>query len=190
MPPRTLLSAEQRTRLFAIPTESAEMVRHYTLGADDLALVRTKRRSVNRVGFAIQLCLLRYPGFGLGPAEQPPEGMIAFVAHQLGASPPTFGDYAQRDQTGRAHVVELQRYLGLRTFGLADWRARLRVGSDTAWATDRGEPIVVAILAHLRANRIVLPSPRRFEVGDIVCWTTCARATLSWSGSSTGCRVR
>lgn len=163
MPPRTLLSAEQRTRLFATPTESAEMVRHYTLGADDLAFVRTKRRSVNRVGFAIQLCLLRYPGFGLGPAEQPPEGMISFVAHQLGAPPAAFGNYAQRDQTRRAHVVELQRYLGLRTFGLADWRACLRVGSDAAWATDRGEPIVVAILAHLRANRVVLPSATVLE---------------------------
>ena len=29
---RTLLSAEQRARLFAIPTEPAEMIRHYALG--------------------------------------------------------------------------------------------------------------------------------------------------------------
>ena len=163
MPARTLLSVEQRNRLFSIPTESAEMVRHYTLSADDLALIRTKRRSVNRVGFAIQLCLLRYPGFDLGSAEQPPEGMIAFVGNQLGAPPAAFADYAQRDQTRREHVVELQRYLGLRTFGLADWRAYLRAGSDAAWATDRGEPIVVAILAHLRANGVVLPSATVLE---------------------------
>jgi uncharacterized protein DUF4158 len=129
------------------------MVRHYSLGADDLALVRTKRRSVNRVGFAVQLCLLRYPGFGMGPAEQPSEAMIAFVSHQLGVPPADFADYAQRDQTRREHVVELQRYLCLRSFGLGDWRACLRLGSEAAWATDHGEPIVRAILAHLRANR-------------------------------------
>jgi TnpA family transposase len=64
MPARTLLSPEQRTRLFSTPADPAEMVRHYTLGADDFALIRTKRRSVNRIGFAAQLCLLRYPGFG------------------------------------------------------------------------------------------------------------------------------
>ncbi len=29
MPPRTLLSSEQRTRLFSIPTDPAEMTRHY-----------------------------------------------------------------------------------------------------------------------------------------------------------------
>jgi len=163
MPARTLLSSEQRTRLFSIPTDPAEMVRHYTLGADDLALVRTKRRSVNRVGFAVQLCLLRYPGFGLGPAEQPSETMITFVAHQLSVPSADFADYAQRDQTRREHVVELQRYLGLRSFGLADWRACLHVGSDAAWATDRGEPIVLAILAHLRASRVVLPSTTVLE---------------------------
>jgi hypothetical protein len=163
MPARTLLSSEQRTRLFSIPTDPPEMVRHYTLGADDLALVRTKRRPVNRVGFAVQLCLLRYPGFGLGPGEQPSEAVIAFVAHQLGAPPADFSDYAQRDQTRREHVVELQRYLCLRSFGLADWRACLRVGSEAAWATDRGEPIVLTILAHLRANRVVLPSATVLE---------------------------
>ena len=123
------------------------MVRHYVLGADDLALIRTKRRSINRLGFAIQLCLLRYPGLGMGPAEQPPEAMIAFVAHQLGVPSAVFADYAQRDQTRREHAVELQRYLCLRSFGLADWRACLRVGADAAWATDRGEPIVQAMLA-------------------------------------------
>jgi len=65
MPTRTLLSSEQRTRLFAIPSASVEMVRHYVLGAEDLALIRTKRRSINRLGFAVQLCLLRYAGLGL-----------------------------------------------------------------------------------------------------------------------------
>ena len=71
MPRRSLLSSEQHTRLFAIPTDSAQMARHYILSTDDLALIRTKRRAINRLGFAIQLCLLRHPGQGLGPARQP-----------------------------------------------------------------------------------------------------------------------
>ena len=74
MPRRSLLSTEQRTRLFAIPVGHAEMAKHYVLSADDLALVRTKRRSINQLGFALQLCLLQHPGQGLGPGERPPEG--------------------------------------------------------------------------------------------------------------------
>jgi hypothetical protein len=48
MPRRSLLSAEQRTRLFAIPTTPAEMAKHYVLGPEDLLLVRAKRRAVAR----------------------------------------------------------------------------------------------------------------------------------------------
>src|SRR4051794_3603641 len=163
MPRRTLLSVEQRARLFAIPNIPAEMARHYVLGAEDLALVRSKRRAANRLGFAVQLCLLRHPGLGLGPNERPPEPMLTFVAEQVGASPADFAEYAHRDQTRRKHAAELQAILGLRGFRLADWRACLRVGTDAAWATDRGEPIVRAMLAHLRAVGVLVPGATVLE---------------------------
>ena len=160
---RTLLSAEQRTRLFGIPTEASEMAKHYVLNPEDLALIRTKRRSGNRLGFALQLCLLRHPGQGLGFDEHPPEAMIAFVARQLRVSPSAFSDYALRDQTRREHAIELQKALGLRGFRLAEWRACLNVGANAAWATDRGEPIVQAMLAHLRAERVLVPAASVLE---------------------------
>ena len=74
-PPRTLLSAEERARLFAPLADPAELVRYNMLDADDLALIRTKRRSISRLGFAVQLCLLRYPSFqaaSLGTRFHPP----------------------------------------------------------------------------------------------------------------------
>ena len=78
-------------------------------------------------------------------------------------SPMLFGEYARRAETRREHVLELQRLLRLRSFGLADWRACLRVGAEAAWATDRGEPIVEAMLAHLRANGVLLPAAAVLE---------------------------
>jgi TnpA family transposase len=122
---RTLLSADQRTRVFGIPTEASEMAKYYVLSPEDLALIRAKRRSSNRLGFAVQLCLLRHPGQGLGFSEHPPGAMIAFVARQLRVSPSAFSEYALRDQTRREHAIELQKALGLRGFRLADWRACL-----------------------------------------------------------------
>ena len=163
MPPRTLLSSEQRTRLFAIPTDAPEMTRHYVLDADDLALVGARRRAGNRLGFAVQLCALRHPGRVLDPSELPPAPMLAFVARQIGVDPALFGEYARRAETRREHLLELQRLLRLRSFGLADWRACLRVGTDAAWATDRGEPIVQAMLAHLRASGVLLPAAAVLE---------------------------
>ena len=82
MPRCTLLSSQQRARLFSIPIDAAEMTRHFVLRAEDLTLIRTKRRAVNRLGFAIQLCALRHPGRVLDPAELPPEPMLAFVGKQ------------------------------------------------------------------------------------------------------------
>lgn len=163
MPVRALLSAEQRTRLFSIPTDTAAMARHYVLDSTDLANIRARRRASNRLGFAVQLCILRHPGRVLDPAESPPARMLAFVAKQIGADPALFGEYARRAETRREHLLELQKFLGLRGFGLENWRSCLRAGADAAWATERGEPIVQAMLDHLRANNVVLPSATVLE---------------------------
>lgn len=32
------------------------------------------------------------------------------------------------------------------------------MGANAAWATDRGEPIVEAMLAHLRADNVLIPA--------------------------------
>jgi hypothetical protein len=57
---RTLLSSEQRARLFGIPTDPPEMAKRYVLSADDLALVGAKRRSGNRLGslFSFACCAI------------------------------------------------------------------------------------------------------------------------------------
>ena len=166
MPRRTLLSAEQRSRLFAIPVDPAEMARHYVLSADDLALARTKRRAVNRLGFAVQLCLLRHPGQGLEPGQRPPEAMIAFVARQLGTSPAAFADYAlpgSDPQGTRSRIAEAPATSGLQAGRLA----RLLAG---------------------RRGHGVGHGPRRADsFGQ--CWSICELPTCSspprrcWSGS-------
>jgi Domain of unknown function (DUF4158) len=157
MPHRALLTVDQRARLFAIPVDPAEMVRHYLFDKSDFARIRSRRRAVNQLGFAVQICLFRFPGQGLGPSSRLPEPFLLFVANQLGIDPALFGEYARRNQTRREHAVELQGLLGLRSFRLADWRATLEVGAEAAWSTDRGEPIVQAMLEWLRVANVIVP---------------------------------
>jgi TnpA family transposase len=38
------------------------MVRHYTLSSEDLALINRRRGDPNRLGFALMLCYLHFPG--------------------------------------------------------------------------------------------------------------------------------
>ena len=59
---RTVLTSRQRSALFALPQREADLLRHYTLSDEDLQNIGAKRRPRNKLGFAAQLCVLRYPG--------------------------------------------------------------------------------------------------------------------------------
>ncbi len=59
---RQQLSEAQITALLDPPTDQRELVRHYTLSAADLAAIRRCRGDHNRLGHALMLCYLRYPG--------------------------------------------------------------------------------------------------------------------------------
>lgn len=80
MPRRTVLSEEQRAALLALPDDETLLVQHWTLSQDDLAVMVRRRRPHNRLGFAIQLCALRYPGRLLRPGELIPHVSLAFVS--------------------------------------------------------------------------------------------------------------
>ena len=85
--------------LFDPPTDPAAIVRHYTLSPDDLTLIRQRRRDANRLGFAVHLAYLKFPGRILGSEETPAPDMVAFLAHQLGIESGAYREYAQRDET-------------------------------------------------------------------------------------------
>lgn len=106
---RRLLGDEQWTALLALPASERDVVRHCTLTPDDLALVGAKRSTPNRLGCALLLCALRYPGRALEPGEKPPVPMVAFVARQLGIEPAVFATGPDRPLTRREQLAELMR---------------------------------------------------------------------------------
>ena len=65
MPRRSILSTAERENLLALPDTQEDLIRHYTFSESDLSLIRQRRGNANRFGFAMQLCLLRYPGHPL-----------------------------------------------------------------------------------------------------------------------------
>jgi hypothetical protein len=56
---RQLLTEGERRQLFGAPADPDALVRHYTLSRSDLDFVATRRGDANRLGFAVQLALLR-----------------------------------------------------------------------------------------------------------------------------------
>ena len=123
MPRRLILSATVRDTLLALPESQDDLIRYYTFNDSDLSLIRQRRGDANRLGFAVQLCLLRYPGYALGTDSELPEPVILWVAKQVQAEPASWAKYGERDVTRREHAQELRTYLQLAPFGLSDFRA-------------------------------------------------------------------
>jgi TnpA family transposase len=65
MPRRRFFTPAERATLLQPSQSEEEFARHYTFTETDLSLIRQRRGDANRLGFAVQLCLLRFPGRGL-----------------------------------------------------------------------------------------------------------------------------
>ena len=116
MPRRTVLTPAQRGALLALPQDDADLARHYTLSEEDPGIIRRRRRQANRLGFALQLCVLRYPGRLLRRGEVVPERVVRFIGRQLGIEEDALGGYAVRIATRYLHSSTLQDLHGFRPF--------------------------------------------------------------------------
>jgi Domain of unknown function (DUF4158) len=99
------------------PSDQRELVRHDTLSDTDLAAIRRCRGDHNRLGHALMLCYLRYPGRPLRAGERPPGPLLAFIADQIGVLPESVDEYLIAERNRRCHAAELQDRLQLRPFG-------------------------------------------------------------------------
>jgi TnpA family transposase len=108
MPRRYILTACERAGLVAIPTDETELIRLYTLSEQDLSVIKQRRGDANRLGFAVLLCCLRYPGYALPAGEDPPHTFLTMISAQLGVEPEIWAEYAGREETRREHLSELR----------------------------------------------------------------------------------
>lgn len=159
MPRRRALTEAQLTNLLALPTAEPDLVRHWTLGDADLVAVNQRRRDRNRLGFAVQLCALRYPGRLLRPGELIPADALRFVAEQLGIHPDVLASYATRFQTRYEQLGDLRT-----AFGFADLTPALRRDIlgwllPVALATTSAPGIAQALMEELRRRSLIAPGP-------------------------------
>jgi TnpA family transposase len=160
MAKRKLLKDQDRRKLFDIPVDEDSLIRHYSLSPSDRLEIELRRRDHNRLGFAIQLCLMRYPGRVLGAEETQPGAMLRYVADQIGATPEAFVLYARREETRRDHTARLMVYLDKRSATVQDPRAALLAAIQAATMSDDGAAIASSTVAAFRERGSVLPVVR------------------------------
>ena len=71
---RPTLTPEQRHALTQIPSDLSDrdIARHYTFTEKERELINRRRRASNRLGFAVQLALLKFPGRTLMEVKEVP----------------------------------------------------------------------------------------------------------------------
>ena len=173
MPRRSILSAAERESLLALPDNRDDLIRRYTLSESDLSFIRQRRGPANRLGFAIQLCYLRFPGVVLGVEQLPFAPLLHLVANQLGISVEAWTDYGGRAETRREHLGELQSVFGFEPFTTGHHRLAVQELIETAQRTDKSIVLATTLVEMLRARAILLP---RLNTIERVCAEAVTRA--------------
>ena len=163
MPRRSVLTPAERSALFAIPEHDDELIRRYTLSEVDLSVIRQRRGASNRLGFAVQLCYLRFPGVVLGANDSPSPSVLRVVAMQLNTSVEKWAEYGQREQTRREHLVELQTHFGFKPFTMRHYRDAVNGLTETATRTDKGAVLASELVDLLRTQLVILPAVNAIE---------------------------
>jgi hypothetical protein len=163
--PIDFLTPAERDRLnhFPEPIPDEDLRIFFTLSNRDTQEVRKQRGAHNQLGFALQLCALRYLGFAPDDLGVTPWIAVTFVAQQLGLSPGVLTAYGGRLPTRTTHFLQVQAYLGFRPALPLDFAAL------TAWLVERAlehdKPTLLLQLAcdKLRRDQIVRPGITRLE---------------------------
>ncbi|GMQ61390.1 hypothetical protein AN2V17_06190 [Vallitalea sp. AN17-2] len=77
---RELFTQEQRSSFMEIPEDECSIGSYYTLSNYDIKIINKRRRPENKIGFAIQLAVLRYPGWPYTHIDNIPSAVIEYIS--------------------------------------------------------------------------------------------------------------
>ena len=160
---RTLLSEVWWQQAIGMPDDEREIVKHYTLDQADLDLILRQNRAPNRLGLACVLACFRHPGRALADNEIPPQGMLRYLAQQIGVDHRGIHEYFERPQTRREHLAMLLDRLNARPFSSADVRALTGWLTPAAQTMRRADTLAEMVFEELRRRHILLPPRAALE---------------------------
>lgn len=157
MPGRIPMTARQRATPLALPDSEAVVVRHHSLDAQDLAAIGVARTPATKLGYAPQLCCLRYPGRHLRQSDLLPAIMLEHIAEQVGVEAQVITDFARRTPTRYDQLASIKA-----RFGFTDLNRPMRATimgwlEGEAMTIVDGRILLDRLLDELRARRIVIP---------------------------------
>lgn len=170
---RELLTPEQRQALMQIPEDEWVLGTYYTFSKRDLEIINKRRREENRLGFAVQLAVLRYPGWPYTHIKNIPDSVIHYISKQIGATPSSLSLYPQRENTLWDHLKEIRSEYDFLTFTLKEYRMTFKHLHQLALENGDAIHLLHECIDFLRKNKIILPA---FTTLERMVWEARAMA--------------
>lgn len=157
MPARIPMTERQRAALLALPESETVVAQRHGLDSEDLAAIGGARTPATRLGYALQLCCLRYPGRHLLKGELLPAAMLDHVAEQVGVDAQAIADFARRTPTRYDQLAAIKIRFGFTDMGRPSRIAMMTWLDSVSMPIVDGRLLLNLLLDELRARRIVIP---------------------------------
>ncbi len=163
--PVQLFSAAERERLDRFPdtVEHDDLITFFTLSDEDKARIPVFSAAPNRLGFALQLCTLRFIGFVPDALTIMPGPVVEHVASQLGVAPRVLASYGARAHTRTDHLQEVLEYLGYRRASRGDLKDLSRWLLERALEHDKPSLLYTLTCERPHSEKILRPGVTRLE---------------------------
>ena len=135
----------------------------FLLTDDDKREVRRQRAPHNHLGYALQLCSLRYLGFVPDNLQAIPRRVVTFVAEQLAVDPGGLVSYAKWRRTQTDHERHVQAYLRFRRATPIDLHALQTWLLERALEHDKPTLLLQLACEKLHREKIIRPGVTRLE---------------------------
>ena len=153
--PVQFLSEADHARLNRFPDEipTEDCFTFFLLSKEDLTEIDKQRSNSSRLGYALQLCALRYMGFVPHDLKSVPSRVLRYVAEQLQVSAAELAKYNASNR--KEHLKASQKYAGFRR------ATKLDLLSLEQWLLERAlehdQPTVLFKMAcdHLKQQQVV-----------------------------------
>lgn len=165
--PVSFLTEEQERRYgrYVGEPSSEQLARFFHLDDADQEVIDRRRSDHMRLGFALQLCTVRFLGTFLNDPTEAPSGVVAVLARQLGIIDlKSLIRYASSERR-HDHTTEIRGRYGYRDFSdpAAQWRL-LRWLYALCWTgTDRPTALFDQATAWLVTHKVLLPGASVLE---------------------------